>query len=323
MGLYYEFLKIMDRYVQIYNNFLLPAIICDRELEARWSNPAAQRLYPLFTETRGVRQLLSELSRDELFEKLHSEGTQIVAGALGLFDTQINLLPIAAPEGMDEPVGVIVVIVEGAAVSTHEALLKRSETPYSLEKGIRRNVEKIFESLDSISHKADLLDLNWLEPGLNSIAHNSYSVLRVAENITGYMQMFGSAENISPRYVEVFSRLRLLIPTALALANDIGISLAFEIPDSDGAMNADIDKLELAFFNILHNALNFVGKEGKVIVTAAEDRQRDTVSVTVKDDGPCIPENVLPHVTSSSPILPGPPEKSPRGLGLGLLLPKW
>ncbi len=320
MSLEYEFLKIMDDCVRTYNEFLLPAILCDHELKVKWSNPAARKLYPSFTETRGLRQLLGELSREELFLKLKNEGTQIVTGALGISDTRINLLPVMVADRRDEPVGVIVIIVEGGAVSTQEALLKRSQTPYSLERSIRWNVEKMFEALDLISHKAELIEANWIIPGLDSIARNGYSVLRIAENVAGYMQMTFYERDMSFRYTEIFSHARLIAPVAVCKAKELGVNLTVDIPESEGAAACDIDKLQLAFINLLHNALRFAGGGGEVTVKAAEDRERDTVSVTVTDNGPGIPKRIFPDIFK--PYFTWPNSEKPSGMGLGLTIAK-
>lgn len=88
-------------------------------------------------------------------------------------------------------------------------------------------------------------------------------------------------------------------------------SLNIEAPKVIG----DADKLQQAFTNILNNAAKFSG-DGSVVTVQISNTVR-SVSITITDRGPGIPEDLLPHIFKK--YYSGP-NHSKKGMGLGLYL---
>ncbi|HMC80143.1 MAG TPA: ATP-binding protein, partial [Acidimicrobiia bacterium] len=80
----------------------------------------------------------------------------------------------------------------------------------------------------------------------------------------------------------------------------------------NGVVNGDESSLQRAMLNLLDNAVRYAASE--VTVTVIEDRT--FVDVTVADDGPGFPEDLLPHVFDRFTRDPG----SGGGMGLGLAI---
>ena len=77
-------------------------------------------------------------------------------------------------------------------------------------------------------------------------------------------------------------------------------------------VNGDESSLQRAVLNLLDNAVRYASSE--VMVTVAEDRT--FVDVTVTDDGPGFPAELLPHAFDRFTRDPG----SGGGMGLGLAI---
>ncbi len=78
----------------------------------------------------------------------------------------------------------------------------------------------------------------------------------------------------------------------------------------------DRDLLELAFYNLMENALKYSSEEDTVEVRAVEDGRR--IQVEVADNGPGIAEDDLPRVFDE--LFRGTNARSLEGSGLGLAL---
>ncbi|HEX2556118.1 MAG TPA: HAMP domain-containing sensor histidine kinase [Microvirga sp.] len=83
---------------------------------------------------------------------------------------------------------------------------------------------------------------------------------------------------------------------------------------STGEVGADRDLISQVFENLLINALQYSGDGRKVVVRCAADPE--TVSLTVADTGPGIPEDELPRLRTA--YYRGTGSQGTKGTGLGL-----
>lgn len=93
----------------------------------------------------------------------------------------------------------------------------------------------------------------------------------------------------------------------------IDIALSFEAETC--FVNADSDRIEQVLVNLIDNAIKFTGEEGHITVSTR--RERGTVHVSVRDDGPGIPAEDLPYVLDRF-YTANKARTSGSGSGLGL-----
>ena len=290
-ALYEEFLKIR---AHAFKEFLLPVVLCDRQLTVRWGNAAAKSLYPGMTEPDGVKSLLAEFDAAAIIEKLEKEGGFVVQGVFGFSPARLNIVPMMNMPPSDSVDGAIVVVVNESAVASREDALLRSKAPIFAEKSVRKNAAALFEALDAASAKADMLDMGWIKPNLDQIAQRGYSMLRGNENFTAYMQLCSDPHDLRVSYIELFTEMRLFAPIAAGIAQNAGLPLRFDLPEDVGAMGGDFAKLALAFLNLLHNALHHTREGNEVVVSGKAEK--DSLTVTIADKGAGIAEDILPRV---------------------------
>ncbi|MGA2175772.1 MAG: ATP-binding protein [Verrucomicrobiota bacterium] len=77
----------------------------------------------------------------------------------------------------------------------------------------------------------------------------------------------------------------LLRPEAAAR----GIDIVMKLPDGLPPVSADSVQLTQALVNLVINAMQAVGRDGRVEVSAGTDRRAGTLSIEVRDTGPGIP----------------------------------
>jgi signal transduction histidine kinase len=98
-----------------------------------------------------------------------------------------------------------------------------------------------------------------------------------------------------------------------AKARDKSVDVALEVAPDLPLVAAYGAELSQVWANLLENALDAVHEGGRVVVTA-QPGQRDTVVVSVTDDGPGIPDDIKPRIFD--PFFTTKPVGDGTGLGL-------
>jgi len=86
-----------------------------------------------------------------------------------------------------------------------------------------------------------------------------------------------------------------------------------EIPD----IYADRYRLQTALFNLVQNASEAMPDGGEITVAASADSKESTVAVSVRDNGPGIPESLMSKICE--PFFSTHTEEGLRGLGLAIV----
>jgi signal transduction histidine kinase len=113
----------------------------------------------------------------------------------------------------------------------------------------------------------------------------------------------------------IYHSAALIIGSALSKS----IIITKEIPNDPIISKCDPEKLTNALYQVLHNAVRFTKPGGSVILKA--ETMDHKVQISVKDDGPGIPEKDIPLLFKRFGKLYRPNEES-HGTGVGLTLAK-
>lgn len=106
--------------------------------------------------------------------------------------------------------------------------------------------------------------------------------------------------------------------TPLALSN--GLSLIAHLPPNLPKVRADVTRLEQVLTNLMHNAIKFTPRGGKVTLSARDHGA--SIVIEVKDTGPGMSETQKKHVFEPYRPPEGGVRVRPYGMGLGLALCK-
>jgi len=80
---------------------------------------------------------------------------------------------------------------------------------------------------------------------------------------------------------------------------------------------ADTQQLNHLFMNIILNAVEAMGKNGKLTLKTSKSPKEDKLNIEISDTGPGIPEDVLPHIFD--PFFTTKEEGKGTGLGLSMV----
>ena len=137
----------------------------------------------------------------------------------------------------------------------------------------------------------------------------------------GKMDLVVTPGNVAPLVEGV-----VLSFTAFAEKKDL--SLSFTCPRGAIGLYFDAACLEKVLFNLLSNAVKFTNQGGSVAVSVEEgtmhldDDMQEAVMIHVKDTGPGIPQQHLPHIFDRFHQVDGAVANAHEGTGIGLSLVK-
>lgn len=179
--------------------------------------------------------------------------------------------------------------------------------------------------LNAITGWAHMLRSGGLDPATQTraieiIYRNSFlqaqlisDILDVSRIVSGKFRLELSTLDLS---TVIHAALDMIRPAAEAKGIEIFVSHA---PDA-GPISGDQARLQQVVGNLLTNAVKFTPAGGSVQIIT--ERAGDCVELTVQDDGPGIPPELLPHIFERFRQGDSSTTRSHQGLGLGLAIVK-
>jgi signal transduction histidine kinase len=92
---------------------------------------------------------------------------------------------------------------------------------------------------------------------------------------------------------DLMERCAILSQHKLQLSN---ISLAHTVEPGTPPVYGDFNQLQQCIFNLIFNAIDAMPDGGTINLDGRYDEDKDRVIIAVKDTGPGIPEDDLPHI---------------------------
>ena len=138
-------------------------------------------------------------------------------------------------------------------------------------------------------------------------------LLDLARGEVGMLQMRLESTDLRPMLRAITDNM-----TPLALSN--GLSLIAHLPPNLPKVRADVTRLEQVLTNLMHNAIKFTPRGGKVTLSAKD--QGANIVIEVKDTGPGMSERQKKHVFEPYRRPEAGLRVRPYGMGLGLALCK-
>jgi len=121
------------------------------------------------------------------------------------------------------------------------------------------------------------------------------------------------------RPFDPYSLLEECVNLNRAAIEERNLSLDWQLPEHLPSVSGDRDKVKQVFLNLLNNALKYNRDFGRI--TLKSRHEGEFVWIAIKDTGPGIPAESLPHVFEKFYRVPGT-EKLAPGTGLGLSICK-
>jgi signal transduction histidine kinase len=157
--------------------------------------------------------------------------------------------------------------------------------------------------------------LRWIAAGCTASAL-ALDIERAATRITelvGAVKRFTHMDSRSgPESVDVRPGLQDTLRVMAAKAKSKGAAITLDVEPDVPMVRANGGELNQIWLNLIDNALDAIDESGHIAVSAR--KELDRVVVRVVDDGPGIPEDVLPRIFD--PFFTTKPPGQGTGLGL-------
>jgi len=157
-------------------------------------------------------------------------------------------------------------------------------------------------------------DPETMKRGLNIIVKESARLTQMVEELLDFSRMNDGRFTLQMEEIDLQAEFEDAIYTYRELFRQDGIALMYESQDMEiTPMSADPQRLKQVFCNVLDNARKH-GGSGKRIEAALSRRGHRYYEITIRDFGPGIPKDELPHVKEK--FYKG--SYKARGSGIGL-----
>ncbi len=152
---------------------------------------------------------------------------------------------------------------------------------------------------------------------------NARRLLRLVNQLLDIARLEAGRMRLRAIQKDLVLFLKGIVSSFSGIAERKQITLEVTAPEAPVMLWFDPEKLEKVFFNLLSNALKFTPEHGRVRVTVTSERESPEggVRVAVRDSGPGISREDLPHVFDRFAQAQRPTTaEALRGTGIGLSL---
>lgn len=161
-----------------------------------------------------------------------------------------------------------------------------------------------------------------LKTGLNIIGRNGQQLLRLVNQILELAKAESGHLRLEMVQGDVVGYLRYLTESFQSLAQSRKIRLQLHSAQETIFMDYDPERLQFIVSNLLSNALKFTPSGGQVVleIERISQQQQPTLRLQVRDSGPGIAPDKLPHVFDRFYQADDSATRSAEGAGIGLAL---
>ncbi len=187
------------------------------------------------------------------------------------------------------------------------------KTPLNIILGAVQLMEKIDNS-----NREDMIIKIERYTGL--LKQNSYRLLRLINNLIDLNKIDGDSITIKLKNCNIVKTVEDITLSVVEYTKLKNLELIFDTEVEEKIIAFDPDKLERIILNLLSNAIKFTDEGGSIFVNIHDFEDRITISV--KDTGIGIPQNMLLKVFNCFTQVDNTLRKRAEGSGIGLSLVK-
>lgn len=311
----FELLKEFQNYIPTFEGSPMPTILCDSDFNYYWSNSLAKRSLSIVSVQSQIKNRLKEYDIEHIQSVIEQTGSITIGEFIPFSGTNLTITPLKNGTRL---LGYALLFLDFSNYKTDNEMLSHAPSVSILNNVIRKNITSIFARMDVLEMKEKQVNAGWILPHLSMISQDSYAVLRTLENATMYTKLEIQDYTYKKEVIDLEDWFNCIETTVISLGQTANIPIHFYWDSVLSPVFVDMKLFQLAFFNILNNALYFTKENNEVRVSSKSSDQG--VEIQFTDRGLGIPEEVLSTVFnpyySYYHNLPEP------HLGLGLTLAK-
>ncbi len=208
-----------------------------------------------------------------------------------------------------------IVIAERARVVAEDASKLKDEFLATLSHEIRTPLNAVLGWTQILRTRTNV---GSPDRGLEVIERNAVSQLRLVEDLLDMARIVSGKLRLDIKSVDVRTIVQAAIDVVEPGAVAKRVSITSRFDDDGPVVNADVDRLQQAIWNVMSNAVKFTPSGGTVQVSVL--RTGNVVDITIADSGQGIGADFLPYVFDRFRQADSSASRRHGGLGLGLAL---
>lgn len=213
--------------------------------------------------------------------------------------------------------------IEALLKSTEEARREAEKANQLKDEFLAILSHELRTPLNAITGWAHLLGSGKLDPAthakaVESINRNALLQARLVSDLLDVSRIVSGRLRLELRPAELSSVIQAALDGVRPAAQARRVQLDLTVAKDVGRVSADPARLQQVISNLLSNAVKFAPAGGKVEVML--ERSESCVELTVRDNGPGIPPEVLPYIFERFRQGDTSTTRAHKGLGLGLAI---
>ncbi len=208
-----------------------------------------------------------------------------------------------------------IVIAERARVVAEDASKLKDEFLATLSHEIRTPLNAVLGWTQILRTRTNV---GSPDRGLEVIERNAVSQLRLVEDLLDMARIVSGKLRLDIKSIDVRTIVQAAIDVVEPGAVAKRVSITSRFDDDGPVVNADVDRLQQAIWNVMSNAVKFTPSGGTVQVSVL--RTGNVVDITIADSGQGIGADFLPYVFDRFRQADSSTSRRHGGLGLGLAL---
>lgn len=219
---------------------------------------------------------------------------------------------IQAEKKYDDEIGELIDTINEMSTKINKAEMVQTEFISSVSHELRTPLTAITGWSETISYDEAIQGDS--RRGITIISKEANRLTKMVEELLEFTRIQDGRFNLAITSTDIAAELdELVYAYRELLAQDNNVELVYKPYEGEIPMiPADPERLRQVFLNVMDNAAKYAGEEKKIFITTNVDQAH--IIITVRDYGPGIPEDELPHIKKMFYKGSG----KARGSGIGL-----
>jgi PAS domain S-box-containing protein len=200
----------------------------------------------------------------------------------------------------------------------HETDRVKDEFLAILAHELRNRLAPIRSAVETLVNHGQIVPES--KPALDVVDRQTTQMVRLVEDLLDVSRIARNELPLHKKRVKLQDILREAFEVSRPLIDEREHALTVSEPPRPIYLEADRVRLAQAITNLLNNAARYTDRGGRISLTA--ERVGDEAVITVRDNGPGVAPEMLPRLFEMFVQVDSSPERSQRGLGVGLTLVK-
>lgn len=311
--------------VSVINSMTDGVVMADMHNQVLVSNPAVKKLLEIESGTEAtmydvVDALAGKVDIRTKIEQAIGTHEPVVVNNVQLRNhvVEMTITPVRSQQG--EQLGAAVVFHD---ITTEKDLEKvRQDFTAMMVHELRAPLTAVrwsSESLDKAAIPGSQVDAAKVKETATTIGAASRNMLELVNDLLDVAKIEAGKFDLNIQEYDIVALLKEQIQTFKALAETKHIELKITAPEKF-VLKCDKIRISQAFENLLSNAIKY-SDGGEVMASFAQDQQKNTAIISVKDSGVGIAREDLPMLFSKFRQLKNV-DNARKGTGLGLVVTK-